>query len=51
LFHLASRRNQVCFPFIGSRGFLQRIEYLQTSCGLNMAGIKLIIDLAQEVDT
>lgn len=29
---------------------LQRIEYLRTACGLNMAGIKLIMDLAREVE-
>ena len=29
---------------------LRRIEYLRTTCGLNMAGIKLIMDLAREVE-
>jgi hypothetical protein len=29
---------------------LRRIEYLRTACGLNMAGIKLIMDLAREVE-
>jgi DNA-binding transcriptional MerR regulator len=29
---------------------LRRIEYLRTACGLNMVGIKLIMDLAREVE-
>ena len=29
---------------------LRRIEYLRTTCGLNIAGIKLIMDLAREVE-
>src|ERR1700682_2076761 len=29
---------------------LRRIEYLRTACGLNIAGIKLIMDLAREVE-
>jgi len=29
---------------------LRRIEYLRTTCGLNIAGIKLILDLAREVE-
>ena len=29
---------------------LRRIEYLRTVCGLNIVGIKLIMDLAREVD-
>jgi DNA-binding transcriptional MerR regulator len=29
---------------------LRRIEYLRTACGLNMVGIKLIMDLASEVE-
>jgi len=29
---------------------LRRIEYLRTTCGLNIAGIKLIMDLASEVE-
>ena len=29
---------------------LRRIEYLRTACGLNIAGIKLIRDLAREVE-
>jgi DNA-binding transcriptional MerR regulator len=29
---------------------LRRIEYLRSACGLNMAGIKLIMDLAAEVE-
>jgi DNA-binding transcriptional MerR regulator len=29
---------------------LRRIEYLRTTCGLNMVGIKLIMDLAGEVE-
>ena len=28
---------------------LRRIEYLRTACGLNMVGIKLIMNLAREV--
>ena len=29
---------------------LRRIEYLRTACGLNIVGIKLIMDLAREVE-
>ena len=29
---------------------LRRIEYLRTACGLNTVGIKLIMDLAREVE-
>ena len=29
---------------------LRRIEYLRSVCGLNIVGIKLIMDLAREVD-
>ena len=29
---------------------LRRIEYLRTICGLNIAGIKLIMDLARELE-
>ena len=29
---------------------LRRIEYLRTACGLNLVGIKLIMDLAKEVE-
>ena len=29
---------------------LRRIEYLRTTCGLNIAGIKLIMDLARELE-
>jgi DNA-binding transcriptional MerR regulator len=29
---------------------LRRIEYLRTACGLNIAGIKLIMDLAREIE-
>jgi MerR family transcriptional regulator, heat shock protein HspR len=29
---------------------LRRIEYLRSACGLNLAGIKLIMDLAGEVE-
>jgi DNA-binding transcriptional MerR regulator len=29
---------------------LRRIEYLRTACGLNMIGIKLVMDLAREVE-
>ena len=29
---------------------LRRIEYLRTACGLNLVGIKLIMDLAREVE-
>jgi MerR family transcriptional regulator, heat shock protein HspR len=29
---------------------LRRIEYLRTACGLNIAGIKLIMDLTREVE-
>jgi MerR family transcriptional regulator/heat shock protein HspR len=29
---------------------LRRIDYLRSSCGLNLAGIKLMMDLAREVE-
>lgn len=29
---------------------LRRIEYLRTTCGLDMVGIKLVINLAREVE-
>ena len=29
---------------------LRRIEYLRTACGINLVGIKLIMDLAREVE-
>jgi MerR family transcriptional regulator, heat shock protein HspR len=29
---------------------LRRIEYLRTACGLNIVGIKLIMDLTREVE-
>jgi len=29
---------------------LRRIEYLRTTCGLNVAGIKLLLDLIREVE-
>jgi DNA-binding transcriptional MerR regulator len=29
---------------------LRRIQYLRTDCGINLAGIKLIMDLMQEVE-
>jgi MerR family transcriptional regulator, heat shock protein HspR len=29
---------------------LRRIEYLRTTCGLNMVGIKLVINLAREAE-
>jgi DNA-binding transcriptional MerR regulator len=29
---------------------LRRIEYLRTACGLNLVGIKLIMDLVKEVE-
>jgi DNA-binding transcriptional MerR regulator len=29
---------------------LRRIEYLRSACGLNLVGIKLIMDLAREVE-
>jgi DNA-binding transcriptional MerR regulator len=29
---------------------LRRIEYLRTACGLNLAGLKLIMDLVGEVE-
>jgi DNA-binding transcriptional MerR regulator len=29
---------------------LRRIEYLRSACGLNLVGIRLIIDLAREVE-
>jgi DNA-binding transcriptional MerR regulator len=30
---------------------LRRIEYLRAACGLNVAGIKLVLELMREVDT
>ena len=29
---------------------LRRIEYLRTTCGLNLGGIKMILDLMNEVE-
>ena len=29
---------------------LRRIEYLRTACGLNVAGIKLVLELMREVE-
>jgi hypothetical protein len=29
---------------------LRRIDYLRTDCGLNLVGVKLMMDLAREVE-
>ena len=36
--------------YFNDEAILRRIEYLRTTCGLDMVGIKLAINLAREVD-